>query len=140
MRRPLRTRVGAQIGTTSTGATNLEFEILYSTARPEHVAMATIFQGDLATIGVNATLKSAELASYFSQVQAVSYNGMSVGSGVSSQLLPRAGRRHWGRGLRQCWTDEAQEAGLEQPEAYCAECHPSAMSSFHPPPGFNECR
>jgi peptide/nickel transport system substrate-binding protein len=71
------------------GATNLEFEILYTTARPEHVAMATIFQGDLATIGVNATLKSAELASYFSQVQAVSYNGMSVGSGVSSQLQPQ---------------------------------------------------
>jgi peptide/nickel transport system substrate-binding protein len=71
------------------GVANLEFEILYSTARPEHVAMATIFQGDLATIGVNATLKSAELASYFSQVQAVSYNGMSVGSGVSSQLQPQ---------------------------------------------------
>lgn len=51
--------------------------------------MATIFQGDLANIGVNASLKSAELASYFSQVQAVSYNGMSVGSGVSSQLLPQ---------------------------------------------------
>jgi peptide/nickel transport system substrate-binding protein len=74
---------------TAAGAANLEFEILYSTARPEHVAMATIFQGDLATIGVNATLKSAELASYFSQVQAVSYNGMSVGSGVSSQLQPQ---------------------------------------------------
>ena len=71
------------------GASGLEFEILYSTARPEHVAMATIFQGDLAKIGVNASLKSAELASYFSQVQAVSYNGMSVGSGVSSQLLPQ---------------------------------------------------
>ena len=71
------------------GASNLEFDILYTTARPEHVAMATIFQGDLAKIGVTASLKSAELASYFSQVQAVSYNGMSVGSGVSSQLLPQ---------------------------------------------------
>ena len=79
----------AQTLLTAAGATGLEFEILYTTARPEHVAMATIFQGDLATIGVKATLKSAELASYFSQVQAVSYNGMSVGSGVSSQLQPQ---------------------------------------------------
>ena len=71
------------------GVPDLEFDILYTTARPEHVSMANIFQGDLAQIGVNASLKSAELASYFAQVQAVSYNGMSVGSGVSSQLLPQ---------------------------------------------------
>ena len=71
------------------GTPNLEFEILYSVARPEHQAMANIFQGDLAQIGVKATLKSAELASYFSQVQAVSYNGMAAGSGVSSQLQPQ---------------------------------------------------
>ena len=71
------------------GAGNLEFEILYSTARPEHVAMANIFQGDLTQIGVGAKLKSAELASYFAQVQAVSYNGMAAGSGVSSQLQPQ---------------------------------------------------
>ncbi len=71
------------------GASNVEFEILYSVARPEHQAMANIFQGDLAQIGVKATLKSAELASYFSQVQAVSYNGMAAGSGVSSQLQPQ---------------------------------------------------
>jgi ABC-type transport system substrate-binding protein len=45
--------------------------------------------GDLAQIGVNATLKSAELASYFAQVQAVSYKGMATGSGVSSQLQPQ---------------------------------------------------
>jgi peptide/nickel transport system substrate-binding protein len=73
----------------SAGVSNLEFDILYSVARPEHGAMAKIFQGTLAQIGVNATLVSAELASYFSQVQAVSYKGMSVGSGVSSQLLPQ---------------------------------------------------
>jgi peptide/nickel transport system substrate-binding protein len=71
------------------GVPNLEFEILYSVARPEHASMAKIFQNDLAQIGVNATLKSAELASYFAQVQAVSYGGMSVGSGVSSQLQPQ---------------------------------------------------
>jgi peptide/nickel transport system substrate-binding protein len=71
------------------GVSSLEFEMLYSVARPEHGAMAKIFQGDLAQIGVNVTLTSAELASYFSQVQAVSYKGMSVGSGVSSQLLPQ---------------------------------------------------
>lgn len=71
------------------GVSNLAFEILYSVARPEAGAMAKIFQDDLAQIGVNATLKTAELASYFAQVQAVSYNGMSVGSGVSSQLQPQ---------------------------------------------------
>jgi peptide/nickel transport system substrate-binding protein len=71
------------------GVSNLSFEILYSVARPEHQAMANIFQNDLAQIGVNATLKSAELASYFAQVQAVSYNGMAAGSGVSSQLQPQ---------------------------------------------------
>jgi peptide/nickel transport system substrate-binding protein len=71
------------------GVSNLEFEILYSVSRPESASMAKIFQGDLAQIGVNATLKSAELASYFAQVQAVSYNGMSLGAGVSSQLQPQ---------------------------------------------------
>lgn len=71
------------------GVSNLAFEILYSVSRPEAGEMAKIFQGDLAQIGVNAALKSAELASYFAQVQAVSYNGMSVGSGVSSQLQPQ---------------------------------------------------
>jgi peptide/nickel transport system substrate-binding protein len=71
------------------GVSNLEFEILYSVARPEHGMMASILQGDLAQIGVNATLKSAELASYFAQVQAVSYKGMATGSGVSSQLQPQ---------------------------------------------------
>ena len=70
------------------GATDMELEIVISTATPEYVAVSQIFQFDLQQIGIKASIKSYEPAGYLDQINNAKYTGTYAGSSAYASMMP----------------------------------------------------
>ena len=70
------------------GATDIELDIVISTATPEYVGVSQIFQFDLQKIGLKANIKSYEPAGYLDQINNAKYTGTYVGSSAYASMLP----------------------------------------------------
>ncbi len=70
------------------GQVNLQMDLNYSAASADSARLAQIYQADLAKIGVNATIKSAEGAAFTGMMVGVAYSGVAITAGLNGHLKP----------------------------------------------------